>query len=114
MTSKDAAVRGHRLFDVGELDEIVLHPPIQRFLARWRPGDPVVYLGPLWSRRRASQRLLGLSARFRYRRARPPSLRAADTWYFAARLKLEGGKRPAPRARVNLGEAAAPGSGSLG
>ena len=48
VTSKDAAVRGHRLFDVGELDEIVLHPPIQRFLARWRPGDPVVYLGALW------------------------------------------------------------------
>jgi 8-oxo-dGTP diphosphatase len=48
VTSQDAAVRGHRLFDVGELDEIVLHPPIQRFLARWRPGDPVVYLGPLW------------------------------------------------------------------
>jgi ADP-ribose pyrophosphatase YjhB (NUDIX family) len=48
-TSKDAAVRGHRLFAVTELDEIVLHPPIQRFLARWRPGDPVVYLGPLWA-----------------------------------------------------------------
>ena len=48
VTSQDAAVRGHRLFDAGELDEIVLHPPIQRFLARWRPGDPVVYLGPLW------------------------------------------------------------------
>jgi 8-oxo-dGTP diphosphatase len=48
VTSKDAAVRGHRLFGVGELEEIVLHPPIQRFLMRWRPGDPVVYLGPLW------------------------------------------------------------------
>lgn len=48
VTSKDAAVRGHRLFAVGELDEVVLHPPIQRFLARWRPADPVVYLGPLW------------------------------------------------------------------
>jgi ADP-ribose pyrophosphatase YjhB (NUDIX family) len=49
VTSQDAAVRGHRLFAVSELDEIVLHPPIQRFLARWRPGDPVVYLGPLWA-----------------------------------------------------------------
>jgi hypothetical protein len=49
VTSNDAAVRGHRLFAVGELDEIVLHPPIQRFLTRWRPGDPVVYLGPLWA-----------------------------------------------------------------
>lgn len=48
VTSEDAAVRGHRLFEVAELEEIVLHPPIQRFLARWRPGDPVVYLGPLW------------------------------------------------------------------
>ena len=49
VTSADAAVRGHRLFGLGELDEIVLHPPIQRFLARWRPGDPTVYLGPLWA-----------------------------------------------------------------
>ena len=48
VTSADAAVRGHRLFVLGELDEIVLHPPIQRFVARWRPGDPTVYLGPLW------------------------------------------------------------------
>jgi 8-oxo-dGTP diphosphatase len=48
VTSADAAVRGHRLFGLNELDEIVLHPPIQRFLARWRPGDPIVYLGPLW------------------------------------------------------------------
>jgi 8-oxo-dGTP diphosphatase len=47
--SVDEAVRGHRMFGVGELDEIVLHPPIQRFLARWRPADPVVYLGPLWA-----------------------------------------------------------------
>jgi 8-oxo-dGTP diphosphatase len=48
VSSRDAAVRGHRLFGVGDLDEVVLHPPIQRFLGRWRPGDPVVYLGPLW------------------------------------------------------------------
>ena len=49
VTSKDAAVRGHRLFAVDELDNIVLHPPIQRFLRRWQPGDPVVYLGALWA-----------------------------------------------------------------
>ncbi len=49
VTSRDAAVRGHRLFALAELDEIVLHPPIQRFLTRWRPGDPVVYLGPIWA-----------------------------------------------------------------
>jgi 8-oxo-dGTP diphosphatase len=48
-TSRDAAVRGHRLFAVTELDGVVLHPPIQRFLARWQPGDPVVYLGALWA-----------------------------------------------------------------
>jgi ADP-ribose pyrophosphatase YjhB (NUDIX family) len=48
VTSQDAAVRGHRLFAVTELDGITLHPPIERFLSRWRPGDPVVYLGPLW------------------------------------------------------------------
>jgi 8-oxo-dGTP diphosphatase len=49
VTSADAAVRGHRLFSLVELDEVVLHPPIQRFVARWRPGDPTVYLGPLWA-----------------------------------------------------------------
>ena len=49
VTSKDAAVRGHRLFNPEELDEVVLHPPIQRFLQRWTPGDPAVYLGALWA-----------------------------------------------------------------
>ena len=49
VTSQDAAVRGHRLFGVQDLDGIVLHPPIQRFLRRWQPGDPVVYLGALWA-----------------------------------------------------------------
>ena len=32
VTSRDAAVRGHRLFTVPELNDVVLHPPIQRFL----------------------------------------------------------------------------------
>ena len=49
VTSVDAAVRGHRLFSVGELDDVVVHPPIQRFLGRWQPGDPSVYLGTLWA-----------------------------------------------------------------
>ena len=49
VTSQDAAVRGHRLFGLEELDSVVVHPPIQRFLTRWQPGDPVVYLGPLWA-----------------------------------------------------------------
>ena len=49
VTSKDAAVRGHRLFGGEELLGLPVHPPIQRFLERWEPGDPVVYLGALWA-----------------------------------------------------------------
>lgn len=49
VTSGDEAVRNHRLFDAEELAELALHPPIQRFLARWQPGDPTVYLGSLWA-----------------------------------------------------------------
>ena len=48
VTSQDTAVRGHRAFRLQELDSITLHPPIQRFLQRWQPGDPAVYLGQLW------------------------------------------------------------------
>lgn len=48
-TSHDVAVRGHRLFSIDELDEVSLHPPLQRFLRRWQPGDPAVYLGALWA-----------------------------------------------------------------
>ena len=49
IASQDLAVRGHRAFRVAELDSIALHPPIQRFLQRWQPGDPAVYLGELWA-----------------------------------------------------------------
>jgi ADP-ribose pyrophosphatase YjhB (NUDIX family) len=49
VSSQDEAVAGHRLFRSDELDGIVLHPPIQRFLQRWQPGDPAVYLGALWA-----------------------------------------------------------------
>ena len=49
VASTDEAVRGHRLFAVDELGGIVLHPPIQRFLQRWQPGDPAAYLGALWT-----------------------------------------------------------------
>jgi 8-oxo-dGTP diphosphatase len=49
VSSSDDAVRGHRLFGFDELDGIVLHPPIQRFLQRWQSGDPAVYLGALWT-----------------------------------------------------------------
>ena len=48
VASQDAAVSGHRLFGVEELDGVVLHPPIARFLQRWRPGDPAAYLGRMW------------------------------------------------------------------
>ncbi len=48
VVSQDEAVSEHRLFALDELDGIVLHPPIQRFLQRWQPGDPAVYLGALW------------------------------------------------------------------
>ena len=48
--TRDAAVRGARLFTLAELADVVLHPPITRFVQRWRPGDPAVYLGSLWAR----------------------------------------------------------------
>jgi 8-oxo-dGTP diphosphatase len=48
--SHDPVVRGTRLFSLDELEEIVVHPPIMRFVQRWRPGDPTVYLGSLWAR----------------------------------------------------------------
>jgi len=49
VVSRDDAVRGHRAFLVRELDSVPLHPPITRFLQRWRPGDPAVYLGEMWA-----------------------------------------------------------------
>ena len=49
VSSSDEAVRGHRLFSLDELADVVLHPPIQRFLQRWQSGDPAVYLGALWT-----------------------------------------------------------------
>jgi 8-oxo-dGTP diphosphatase len=48
VTSQDTAVSNHRAFRLSELDAIALHPPIQRFLQRWQPGDPAVYLGQMW------------------------------------------------------------------
>ena len=50
LETRDAAVRGARLFSLDDLNEIVVHPPIKRFLQRWQPGDPAVYLGSLWAR----------------------------------------------------------------
>jgi 8-oxo-dGTP diphosphatase len=48
VASEDAAVGNHRLFRPAELEDLILHPPIQRFLRRWQPGDPAVYLGEMW------------------------------------------------------------------
>lgn len=49
VASRDDAVRGHRAFLAGELDSVTIHPPITRFLQRWQPGDPAVYLGEMWA-----------------------------------------------------------------
>jgi 8-oxo-dGTP diphosphatase len=49
VASTDEAVRGHRLFELDELDAITIHPPIARFLRRYEPGDPCVYLGARWA-----------------------------------------------------------------
>src|SRR5918995_421387 len=49
LVSQDDAVRGHRAFLVRELESVSLHPPIQRFLQRWQPGDPAAYLGEMWA-----------------------------------------------------------------
>jgi ADP-ribose pyrophosphatase YjhB (NUDIX family) len=46
----DPVIRGARLFSFDELEEIVVHPPMKRFVQRWQPGDPAVYLGSLWAR----------------------------------------------------------------
>lgn len=49
VASLDPAVGNHRLFELSELGDVDLRPPIHRFLSRWQPGDPFVPLGPLWS-----------------------------------------------------------------
>jgi len=49
VSSEDEAVRGHRLFRLAELEDTMVHPPIQRFLQRWQPGDPTIYLGEMWA-----------------------------------------------------------------
>jgi ADP-ribose pyrophosphatase YjhB (NUDIX family) len=50
VTSGDGAVRGHQLVQLRDIASIDIHPPIHRFLERWRPGDPFVHLGELWAR----------------------------------------------------------------
>jgi ADP-ribose pyrophosphatase YjhB (NUDIX family) len=50
VTSTDEAVDGHRVVRLQDIDDVLLHPPIARFLRRWQPGDPCVYLGSVWAR----------------------------------------------------------------
>jgi 8-oxo-dGTP diphosphatase len=50
ISSEDSTIRGHRLVEVSEVPALPIHPPIHRFLERWRPGDPFVHLGSLWAR----------------------------------------------------------------
>src|SRR3954454_4641413 len=45
--TRDAALRGARLSRTDERAAVLRHPPIKRFLTRWQPGDPAVYLGAL-------------------------------------------------------------------
>jgi ADP-ribose pyrophosphatase YjhB (NUDIX family) len=47
--ASDGAIRNLRLFRLEELGDVDLRPPIRRFVQRWRPGDPFVYLGSVWS-----------------------------------------------------------------
>jgi 8-oxo-dGTP diphosphatase len=49
LPSQDPAVRDVRVVRRPELAELDLRPPITRFLERWRPGDPFVHLGALWT-----------------------------------------------------------------
>jgi 8-oxo-dGTP diphosphatase len=50
LASDDPAVRDVRVIRRSELGELHLHPPIAHFLELWRPGDPFVHLGALWTR----------------------------------------------------------------
>ena len=47
---QEPVILGARLFSLEELEEVVVHPPMKRFVQRWQPGDPAVYLGSLWAR----------------------------------------------------------------
>jgi 8-oxo-dGTP diphosphatase len=49
LPSSDPAVRDVRVVRRPELGDLDLRPPITRFLERWRPGDPFVHLGALWT-----------------------------------------------------------------
>ena len=66
-----------RLFSLDELQEIVLHPPMKRFVERWQPGDPSVYLGSLWIPLEAAAALRARAGRDRVRRRARARRRAA-------------------------------------
>ena len=49
VVSHDDAVRGHRAFlALGAQTASRCIRRSQRFLQRWQPGDPAVYLGEMW------------------------------------------------------------------
>ncbi len=96
VSSRDEAVRGHRLFQFDELDGIVLHPPIQRFLQRWQPGDP----GSLsWSSVDAVKDLLGLTADYAAQ-----FLGSLDERPVRAEATVRGARRRARRAAARTRE----------
>jgi 8-oxo-dGTP diphosphatase len=49
VTSRDRAVRNHALVARSDLTDLDVRPPIQRFLARYQPGDPFMALGASWT-----------------------------------------------------------------
>ena len=49
LPSTDPAVRDVRVVQRPDLADLPRHPPIGRFLERWRAGDPFVHLGALWT-----------------------------------------------------------------
>ncbi len=49
VASNDGAIRNHALMTRSELTEVDVRPPIQRYLARYQPGDPFIALGAAWT-----------------------------------------------------------------
>lgn len=49
LVSEDATILDYRFADRGELGELDLRPPMHAFLQSYRPGDPFVSLGRLWT-----------------------------------------------------------------
>ena len=49
LPSTDPAVRDVHIITATSSPSWTSCPPITRFLERWRPGDPFVHLGALWT-----------------------------------------------------------------